>query len=431
MVVLILIFAGVSYNRLASRLPHEVTIASGSTVGRYHQLASELKALIEKEHPSITVKVENTKGSAENLNLIREREVAFAFYQNTGQTAPNVRSIANLYSEVLHLVARRGATMQSVLDLRGLRVSVGAKGSGTYQMAEEVLSHYNMSVNDLRMRTLDFSETISEFQNGEIDAAFVVTSILSPALKDLLRTGDYDLVPINEGVAIAFKNTAIFPFLIPRTAYSGDPPVPSQDTPCIAVKASLITHQQVPAFLVRTVTQTALSNLFRKQMLLRELTEDFAKAEGDFPLHRGAHEFYNRGRPTFSASVAEAFKDALPFLLIVAILVIVIFATVQQNIAEKRRLMSGRLYDLMTEVSDIEEDQRGETDLLQLFRTLDLLSRLKKRAVEDRVQERLSAGDEYVAFMMQLDGLVNTIHGKLTILIDMGDEEKTTEPLES
>ena len=33
-ILLCIIFAGVSYNRLASRLPHTITIASGSEAGR-------------------------------------------------------------------------------------------------------------------------------------------------------------------------------------------------------------------------------------------------------------------------------------------------------------------------------------------------------------------------------------------------------------
>ncbi|MBI1925611.1 TAXI family TRAP transporter solute-binding subunit [Candidatus Poribacteria bacterium] len=428
--VLILIFAGVSYKRFASPLPHRMTIASGSSVGMYHKLAQGLKKLIEQENPSITVEIRPTNGSAENLTLIQQRGVDFAFYQNSGQTHPNVRTVANLYLEVLHIVAHKNVAIQKILDLQGKRVSVGVEGSGTYQIAQEVLTHYNMKLNGLRMRTLDFSETVAALQNGEIDAAFAVTGVLSPALTDLLRTGDYALVPINEAEAIAFKDTALLPFQIPRTAYSGNPPVPAQDTQCIAVKASLITHERAPAFLVRTVTQAVLSLPFRKQMLLRELTETFAQEEGDFPIHRGALDFYDQGKPTFSSSVAEAFDDALPYLLIVAILFIVIGAALRQNIVEKHRLMHDRLHELMLRVSDIEEDQRGETDVHQLFRLLDLLSRIKKRAVEDRVHGRLPAGDEYVGFMIQLDGLINTIHSKLTVLTDRGTDSKAAEQVE-
>ena len=71
----------------------------------------------------------------------------------------------------------------------------------------------------------------------------------------------------------------------------------------------------------------------------------------------------------------------------------------------------------MTRIADIETDQRGETRPQQLYRLLDVLSRIKKRAVDDRVDGRLPAGDDYVAFMVQLDGLINTIHTKLDMLV--------------
>ncbi|MDE0041836.1 MAG: hypothetical protein OXT74_07360 [Candidatus Poribacteria bacterium] len=230
----------------------------------------------------------------------------------------------------------------------------------------------------------------------------------------MLRTGKYDLLPIRDVNALVFKNTAFFPLQLPRSVYSGEHSVPSQDTPCLAVKASLITHQDVPAFLVRTMTHMALSTSFRNQ--LRELSEEFAKEEQDFPIHRGAMDFYHRGEPTFSSSVAEAFNDTLPYLLVLAILIIVVGATLRQNRIEKRRNMSMRLHEFMTRIADIEADQRGETNPQQLYRLLDVLSRIKKRAVDDRVEGRLPPGDDYVALMVQLDGLINTIHAKLAIL---------------
>ena len=431
-VLLCLIFAGVSYNRLASRLPHTITIASGSEAGEYHHLAQELKELLKLEYPRITVEIKGTDGSADNLDLIKEGEVQFAFYQNNrrsqtggenngkpkngGQTDRELRAVANLYAEVLHVVVRKGTGIETIQDLRKANISVGAKGSGTFQIAEQVLAHYNMSVDSKQMHVLDFAGMLNAFESGKIDAAFIVTRNLSPTVTNLLETGKYDLLPIQDASALAFKNTALFSFVLPRTVYSGDPPVPSQDTRCIAAKASLITHQQVPAFLVRTITQMALSSSFRKQ--LSELTEDFAREEQDFPIHRGATDFYNRGEPTFSSSVAEAFNDTLLYLLVLAILVIVVGATLRQNLVEKRRHMSARLHEYMAQVGDIEADQRGERDPHQLLRLLDLVSRIKKRAVDDRVAGRLSAGDEYVAFMVQLAGLISTIQTKLFMLSD-------------
>ena len=430
-ILLCIIFAGVSYNRLASRLPHTITIASGSETGAYHHLALKLKELLRLEYPRITVEIQATDGSADNLKRITEGKVQFAFYQNNGrlhlggtdandsgegvQAVREVRAAANLYVEVLHIVVRKSIGANGIQSLRGVNVSVGAKESGTIQMAQHVLQHYKMSVNDKQMHTLNFADTLMAFDSGEIDAAFIVTGSLSPMMRKLLGTGEYDLLPIQDVNALTFKNTAFLPFQLPRSVYSGQHSVPSRDTTCLAVKASLITHQDVPAFLVRTMTQMALSTPIRNR--LRGLSEAFAKEEQDFPIHRGAMDFYHRGEPTFSSSVAEAFNDTLPYLLVLAILVIVVGATLRQNHIEKRRHTTMRLHEFMTRIGDIEEDQRGETNPQQLYRLLDVLSRVKKRAVDDRVDGRLPAGNDYLAFMVQLDGLINTIHTKLDILV--------------
>ncbi|MDE0041837.1 MAG: ABC transporter substrate-binding protein, partial [Candidatus Poribacteria bacterium] len=137
-----------------------------------------------------------TDGSPDNLDRIMEGKVQFAFYQNNGksqfgqvdgkksgesiQAVREVRAVANLYVEVLHVIVRKGIGVDGIQGLRGVNVSVGAQDSGTIQVAQQVLRHYNMSVNDKQMHTLNFDDTLKAFDSGEIDAAFIVTGSLSP-----------------------------------------------------------------------------------------------------------------------------------------------------------------------------------------------------------------------------------------------------------
>ena len=139
-ILLGIIFAAVSYNRLASRLPHTITIASGSEAGAYHNLALQLKEVFRLEYPRITVEIQTTDGSADNLDRIMEGKVQFAFYQNNrrsqfgqaggekpgenDQAIREVRAVANLYVEVLHVVVRKGIGADGIQDLRGVDVSV-------------------------------------------------------------------------------------------------------------------------------------------------------------------------------------------------------------------------------------------------------------------------------------------------------------------
>ena len=209
-VLLCLIFGGVSYNRLASRLPHTIAIASGSEAGQYHHLAQELKEFLKLEYPRITVEIKTSNGSAENLDLIKEGEVQFAFYQNNSRsqteeasngklkdadrTDGEVRAVANLYAEVLHIVVRKSTGIETIRDLRKVNVSVGPKGSGTFQIAAQVLSHYDIRMDSKRMHGLDFAGILSAFENGKIDAAFIVTRNLSPTVTNLLQ-GSVALAP--------------------------------------------------------------------------------------------------------------------------------------------------------------------------------------------------------------------------------------------
>src|SRR3546814_16514566 len=49
---------------------------------------------------------------------------------------PNLRVLANLYPETVHLVVRRGSGIDSITDLPGKRLSIDRTGSGTRFNAE-------------------------------------------------------------------------------------------------------------------------------------------------------------------------------------------------------------------------------------------------------------------------------------------------------
>ena len=89
--------------------------------------------------------VQTSKGSVDNVSAIQEgqiesgfsqSDIAYGAFSGTGIFAgrppmQNLRALASLYLESVHLVARAGSGIASVADLRGQRVSLDVEGSGT------------------------------------------------------------------------------------------------------------------------------------------------------------------------------------------------------------------------------------------------------------------------------------------------------------
>ncbi|HIE29081.1 TPA: TAXI family TRAP transporter solute-binding subunit, partial [Candidatus Poribacteria bacterium] len=192
----IIVMALVSYKRSLLQLPRKIVIATGSTQGYYYKLGNEMKRIIEKEHPKAQVEILPTQGSYENLKLIERGEAYFAFYQNSGDTTTSIRSVANLYSEALHLIVKNSSGITSIKELKGKTVAIGSEGSGTRLMALEVLKHYGIELNDFEHRSYGLDELDAMFPK-DLQAAFIVMRVLAPGLLDLFRKHeDLQLVPI-------------------------------------------------------------------------------------------------------------------------------------------------------------------------------------------------------------------------------------------
>lgn len=89
----------------------------------------------------------------------------------------NLRAIAHLYPESLHLVARRDSGITRVEDLRGRRVSLDEPGAGTILDARFILENYGLKESDLKRVYLKPHFAVQAVEKGELDAFFCVRTL--------------------------------------------------------------------------------------------------------------------------------------------------------------------------------------------------------------------------------------------------------------
>lgn len=151
--------------RAATSLPRHVTIATGPKGGAYRELAESLARHLENTH-GVKVCLVHTSGSSENVQLLSEAKVDFALAMaipaepNSVKEKPDtarIAFVANVYSEVVHLIVRNDEDIKHVSDLRSKRISLGEKDSGDHLMALLTIDHCRGTVSRLcRGNTLAF-----------------------------------------------------------------------------------------------------------------------------------------------------------------------------------------------------------------------------------------------------------------------------------
>ena len=114
-------------------------ISTGSEGGMYYAFGEVLKEVASKDSELPQFEVLTGNGSKQNVERLESGDCDFAIIQSDAVGGKRVAGVANLYQEVLHLVANTDSSIACLMDLNGKRVSIGPVGSGTQQIVERLL----------------------------------------------------------------------------------------------------------------------------------------------------------------------------------------------------------------------------------------------------------------------------------------------------
>jgi hypothetical protein len=281
-------------------------IGTGGTGGTYYPIGGIIANAISGS--AINASAVATNGSVANVNAIAggssesgfsQADVATWAYTGTGiwEGRPKIselRAIANLYPETVHVVARKGLGAKSIADLKGKRISIDEPGSGSLVNAREILAMYGIRQGDYRAENLKPGPAIDKIKDGGLDAFFFTGGYPFGALTELAATHGFELLPIDGPQSAAIKNR--FGFFaddtIPDGAYKDIKGVRS-----LAVGAQWVTSEKIDEALVYEVTKALWSDKTRAAL-------DAGHAKGKaiqratalvglgIPLHKGAEKFY-------------------------------------------------------------------------------------------------------------------------------------------
>jgi len=212
---------------------------------------------------------------------------------NRPRPVAGVRGIAMLYPETIQIVTLRGRRINTIEDLRGKRVVVGAAGSGTEANARQILGVHDIFYRELRADFLSFAAGIDQLRDGNVDAVFITAGTPTAAVTDLASNRDVVIVPVSDEALAALR--ARWPFYtrvtIPADTYRGlTGPVRT-----VAVMAMLVARADLPEDLVYNMTKALWENLDRMRSAHAQGRNlDLTRALDGMPIavHAGAERYY-------------------------------------------------------------------------------------------------------------------------------------------
>ena len=282
-----------------------INVLTGGTSGVYYPLGVALSEIYAKGISGSRTQVQATKASVENLNLLQQKkgELAFALgdsvksgwdgLQEAGFPAPltDLRAIAAIYPNYVQIVASAESGIETLEDLKGKSISVGAPASGTELNARAIFAAAGMSYEDLgKVEFLPYAESAELIKNRQLDGTLQSAGLGVASIRDLSTS-----VPINVvAVPPADVEKIGAPYIsvtIPAGTYEGQ----TEDVQTAAVGNFLITHEGVSDETAYQMTKLLFENL--PQMVAAHAAAkaiDPAKALDGMPvpLHPGAERYY-------------------------------------------------------------------------------------------------------------------------------------------
>jgi TRAP transporter TAXI family solute receptor len=296
-----------AYALLKPSPPRHVVLATGVAQGAYAEFGKRYAAELKRD--GITVTLRPTQGSAENLQLLREGRVDVAFVQGGAGEHVEVddaklRSLGSMFYEPVWLFYREDAAqrllkapaLQSLAQLPGWRIDIGAPGSGVPHLMQQLLEANRIDPSTLTLQQQTQTPAVVDLLEGRSDALVLASAPQSLMVQMLLQTPGVRLFDFAQAEAYARRFPFLTPVVLPRGVVDLAGDQPPQDVHLVAPTATL---------LARADLHPALVQLFVQAARRIHAEAGWFQHKGDFPnatdnehmLHPEAARIYAHGEP--------------------------------------------------------------------------------------------------------------------------------------
>ena len=187
-----------------------LSIATGGSGGVYQVYGGGLADVLTDDLPDAPTTAETTSASVDNLLLVAggDSDIAFTLADTAIDAVKGdesfdrkepLRALGTLYPNITQVVVKADSGIESIEDLKGKTVSVGAPNSGTEVIALRLFDAAGIDPDeDLSQRGLGVGESAQAIRDGSIDAFFWSGGVPTAAIVDLATTDDIRILPVDE-----------------------------------------------------------------------------------------------------------------------------------------------------------------------------------------------------------------------------------------
>jgi uncharacterized protein len=241
--------------------PGHIVFSTGAPVGGYTRDAQRYAELLERW--GVTTEIVTSEGSEQNLDRLSKRQADVAFAQGgfgysglqLGNTLTgSIFTIANVGVEHFWLFSEKKRVLESIAELRGLRIGVAGPGSGSRHLLRELLGLWRLEPKDYALVTLRPSEMAEALTTGRVDVVAQVAAANSPLIQNLLLQPDIAPRYLRRTTALYERLPYLHSRLVLRGSLTERKTQPEQDLNLLSVHTNLLVRSDLDSALQRLLT---------------------------------------------------------------------------------------------------------------------------------------------------------------------------------
>jgi TRAP transporter TAXI family solute receptor len=259
--------------------------------------------------PDLIAVAQTSQGSIDNIRAINEGSIEsglgqadLVYWASIGESVfrdsgpvQNLRVIANLYQESIHIVTRRHSGIWTIDDLPGRRIAVGPEDSDSRVTARLILNAYGIRETSYQPVFAPLADAARMLEAGTVDAIFTLGTHPIPIIADLAAITPIHLIALDDDVTehLREKYGFLAVDLIPGGLYEG-----VDTTVTLGIGALWLVNADLDPDLVYAVTKALWHPATRIILnetgpVGRSIRRETALAALPIGLHPGAARYYS------------------------------------------------------------------------------------------------------------------------------------------
>lgn len=238
-----------------------VKIGAGHLLDGYYHIGIKLCRYISQSNKGIKCEVVPTSGSLENLRLLQEGKIDFAFalsnlalqaYEATGYFAENepfkdLTQLLNLHDSYFTVITKDKDHILTFADLNGRNISNGPANSdsSTAYFELEKYYHFDEKPKDIEIAYEDYAR---DFCNGKVDAIMLMSGHPNMLVNMITHSCESDFLTIDpEKIDMLIKDDkGFYKAILHKNSYPGI----TRDEATLAISSIFVTGKTVDKHII-------------------------------------------------------------------------------------------------------------------------------------------------------------------------------------